>query len=372
MTATVGQFIHLLDRLAPPRLAASWDNVGLQIGSRNWSVNKVWTALDPLPEVVAKACENNVDLLVTHHPLFFKPVKRIDCETPLGRIVEMALSRQLAIFSAHTNLDSVPGGVNDVLAECMALDKIRVLGDPTDPDMCKLVVFVPESHLKAILDCLFALDAGRIGNYSCCTFRSEGIGTFLPGADASPAIGKRGTIEHVQENRLEVLVPRDDLVKVVDALKMAHPYETMAYDVYPLNARDHRTGMGRVGDLAAPLTLDALSKKLKGALNLSIVRVVGEPDMPVETVALCSGSGSSLLTAAVASGAQAYVSGDLGHHTAIDARSAGIGLIDVGHFGSEHIVVDTLAASIRSGMKILGLSATVEAVDTETDPFHYL
>ncbi|MBC2710846.1 MAG: Nif3-like dinuclear metal center hexameric protein [Desulfosarcina sp.] len=372
MTGTVAQFTRILDHLAPPRLAESWDNVGLQIGNRDWPVKRVWTALDPLPEVVARACENDVDLLVTHHPLFFKPVKHIDCGSPLGRIVEMALSRRLAIFSAHTNLDSVHGGVNDVLAGRMGLSKVRVLAGPAHADMCKLVVFVPRNHMKAILDTLFALDTGRMGNYSCCTFRCEGVGTFLPGADASPAVGKIGTLTEVQENRIEILVSHGDLSTVVDAVKKVHPYESMAYDVYPLTVRDHQTGLGRVGELSSPLPLDAISAKLKAVLNLSTVKVVGKPDMVVETVAVCSGSGSSLMTAAIASGAQAYVSGDLGYHTAREAQQAGIGLIDVGHFGSEHLVVDVLAVSIRDAIKASGLSATVEAVDTETDPFHYL
>jgi putative NIF3 family GTP cyclohydrolase 1 type 2 len=194
-----------------PRLAESWDNVGLQIGNRNWPVKKVWTALDPLPEVVARACESDVDLLVTHHPLFFKPVTHIDCESPIGQIVEMALTRRLAIFSAHTNLDSVPGGVNDVLVGRMGLRKVRVLADPADADMCKLAVFVPSNRVKAILDTLFAMDAGRMGNYSCCTFRCEGVGTFLPGAGASPAIGRTGALTEVQESRIEILVGNADL-----------------------------------------------------------------------------------------------------------------------------------------------------------------
>ncbi len=372
MTATVAQLVHLLDRLAPPRLAESWDNVGLQIGNRNWPVSKVWTALDPLPEVVAGACDNGVDLLVTHHPLFFKPVTRIDCASPLGRIAEMALSRQLAIYSAHTNLDSVAGGVNDVLAERMGLGKVRVLAGAGDAGMCKLAVFVPGNHVKAILETLFALDAGRMGNYSCCTFRCEGIGTFLPGVGASPAIGRTGALTEVQENRIEILVARDDLGSVVDAVKQVHPYEVMAYDVYPLAVPDHQTGLGRVGELAAPLPLEAFAAQLKAALNLSTLKVAGQAGMVVETVAVCSGSGASLLPAAIASGAQAYVSGDLGYHTARDAQQAGIGLIDIGHFGSEHLVVDVLAASIRDAIKASGLSATVEAAGMETDPFHYL
>lgn len=372
MTATVAQMIGIIDRLAPPRLAASWDNVGLQIGSRDWAVKKVWTALDPLPEVVAAACENDVDLLVTHHPLFFKPVKRIDCQTPLGRVVDMAVSRQLAILCAHTNLDSVSDGLNDVLAQRMGLHQLRVLDEPSGANQCKLVVFVPATHVKAILDTLFKLDAGRIGNYSCCTFRTEGIGTFLPADEAQPAIGQTGTLSEVPENRIEIVVNLDSLHRLVDALKQVHPYETMAYDVYPLVGQDKVNGLGRVGCLATPMPLDGLSEKLKAVFDLDTVKIVGRGDMPVETVAVCTGSGSSLLKAAISSGAQAYVSGDLGYHTARDAQQAGIGLIDIGHFGSEHIIVDVLAASIREATAAAGLPVVVEASDMETDPFHYL
>ena len=372
MTATVAQFVRILDHLAPPRLAESWDNVGLQIGNRNWPVKKVWTALDPLPEVVARACKNDVDLLVTHHPLFFKPVKRIDCDSPLGGIAEMALSRRLAIFSAHTNLDSVPGGVNDVLVGRIGLQKVRVLAGPADADMCKLVVFVPSNREKVVLDTLFAMDAGRMGNYACCSFRCEGVGTFLPGAGSSPAVGNIGALTEVQESRIEILVANADLSAVVRALKKVHPYESMAYDVYPLAVRDRQAGLGRVGELESPLPLGGLAAKLKAELNLSAVKIVGKADTVVETVAVCSGSGASLMTAAIATGAQAYVSGDLGYHTARDAQQAGIGLIDIGHFGSEHLVVDVLAALIRESVKASGLSVTVEAVDMEKDPFHYL
>jgi dinuclear metal center YbgI/SA1388 family protein len=372
MNATVAQFVRILDRLAPPRLAESWDNVGLQVGNRNWPVRKVWTALDPLPEVVASACENKVDLLVTHHPLFFKPVKYIDCNSPLGGIVEMALSRRLAIFCAHTNLDSVPGGVNDALVGRMGLHTVRVLSGPADADLCKLVVFVPSDRVKPILDTLFAAGAGSMGDYSCCSFRCEGIGTFLPGEHASPAVGQIGTLAEVAESRIEILVANADLDPVVRALKEVHPYESMAYDVYPLAVRDNQAGLGRVGKLESPLALDAFAAKLKAALNLPAVRIVGEADRLVETVAVCSGSGASLMTAAVAVGAQAYVSGDLGYHTARDAQQAGIGLIDIGHFGSEHLVVDVLAALIREAVEASGMLATVEAADLEKDPFHYL
>ena len=284
----------------------------------------------------------------------------------------MALSRRLAIFSAHTNLDSVPGGVNDVLAGRIGLQKVRVLAGPADADMCKLVVFVPSNRVKVVLDTLFAMDAGRMGNYACCSFRCEGVGTFLPGAGSSPAVGNIGALTEVQESRIEILVANADLSAVVRALKKVHPYESMAYDVYPLAVRDHQAGLGRVGELESPLPLGALAAKLKAELNLSALKIVGKADTVVETVAVCSGSGASLMTAAIATGAQAYVSGDLGYHTARDAQQAGIGLIDIGHFGSEHLVVDVLAALIRESVKASGLSVTVEAVDMEKDPFHYL
>lgn len=372
MTGTVAQFVRILNRLAPPRLAESWDPVGLQLGSPNWPVNKIWTALDPLLDVVADACANDVDLLVTHHPLFFKPLKSIDGESALGRIISMALSRRLAIFSAHTNLDSAAGGVNDVLAGRIGLNHLRVLASPGQADRFKLVVFVPSDHVKRIIDTLFELDAGRIGNYSCCTFRCEGVGTFSPETGATPAIGEHGTINEVQESRIEVLLSNDKLDGVVDALKAAHPYETMAYDVYPLSAQDQRTGLGRVGELAAPMSLAAFCTTLKKVLNLSTVKVVGNPERTISTVAVCSGSGSSLLAAAVASGAQVYVSGDLGYHVARDAQQADIGLVDVGHFASEHLVVGALASSIREAVAASGLSATVEAAGTESDPFQYI
>ena len=372
MQGTVAHFMQLLERLAPRRLAESWDNVGLQIGGRDWPVATVWTALDPLPELVARACENGVDLLVTHHPLFFKPIKSLDCDTPAGKIARIALSNQLAIYSAHTNLDSVAGGVNDVLVKHMELTGSEALDGGVELDMRKLVVFVPPAHVEPILDTLFDLDAGRIGNYRGCSFRCDGIGTFMPGSDASPAVGHRGQRNDVPETRIEILVAGRDLEAVVAAVRNVHPYETMAYDVYPLSLHDRLTGLGRVGDLASPATLDAFAAHLKAVLGLPAVKVTGDGKQLVTRVAVCSGSGGSLLPSAVAAGADVYVSGDLSYHTARDAQQAGIGLIDVGHFGSERVIVDVFAGAIRDAAAAAGLTVKVEAADTESDPFHYL
>ena len=371
MAATVSDFITILNRLAPPRLAEAWDNVGLQVGHREWPVKTVWVALDPLPEVVAKACKSDVDLLITHHPLFFKPIKQIDCASPVGGVVAMAAAHQMAIFTAHTNLDSVAGGVNDVLAARMGLNHIRTLTDRTDARVCKLVVFAPPAHVQPILDAMFSAGAGRIGNYTHCSFRSEGTGTFFGGNNTSPAAGSRGVLNAIGEHRVEVLVPRDGVDAIVSAAKQVHPYETMAYDVYPLVANDHRSGLGRIGQLPAPLALADFVAQLKTNLQLSTVKIVGSAKKRVKKVAVCSGSGSSLLADAIAAGAEVYVSGDISYHTARDAQQAGIGVIDVGHFHSEQPVVDVLAASLRDVLKVEDIPVVVAAVDTERDPFDY-
>lgn len=371
MPATVAQFVQLIDRIAPPHLAEAWDNVGLQIGSPNWPVKKVWTALDPLPEVVESACENGVDLLITHHPLIFKPVKRIDADSPVGRIAQLALSRQLAIVAAHTNLDSVPGGVNDALADRMGLVNVRALAGPVDPDLLKVVVFVPSTHVQAVLEAMFAVGAGRIGDYTCCSFRCDGVGTFRPGQSARPALGETGRLNAVQESRIEIVVRHDQRDSLLNAIRRVHPYETIACDIYPLKNAPSGGGLGRLGELTAPASLEALAVRLKSALNLSAVKLVGRPRAQVRRVALCSGSGASLAAAAIASGAQVYISGDLGYHTARDAQQASMALIDIGHFGSEHLIVDVLADALRQAIETAGIFATIEACGMETDPFHY-
>ena len=371
MPATVAQFIQLLDRIAPPRLAEAWDNVGLQIGSLTWPVEKVWTALDPLPEVVDRACENGVGLLVTHHPLIFKPIRRIEADSTVGRIARAALSQQLAIVAAHTNLDSVPGGLNDALAERMGLVDVRALAGQLDPKMLKVVVFVPATHVRAVLEAMFTVEAGHIGNYTCCSFRCDGTGTFLPGQAARPVVGRTGHLNEVQESRIEMVVSNDQLDSLLKAIRQAHPYESVACDIYPLQETTSAAGLGRVGELAGPISLQTLAACLKSTLKLATVKVVGHLSSQVKRVALCSGSGASLAGAAMAAGAQVYISGDLGYHTAREAQQANMALIDIGHFGSEHLMVDLLAASLRESIARAGISATVDACGMETDPFHY-
>ncbi len=369
MQATVADVIRIMEQMAPASLAEPWDNVGLQVGAKTWPVRCVFVALDPSPEVVAHACAGNADLLVTHHPLIFKPISSIDANTPQGKILALALAHKMAIFSAHTNLDRAIGGINDMLAKRLGLTQCRALADPVRHTGYKLVFFAPATHQARMLQALQETAAGTIGDYRACSFFSRGTGTFVPGAGAHPYSGQPETRAEVDEVRIETVVEASDIDSVVAHLKKNHPYETMAVDVYPLRPEATGQGLGRVGELPAPVVLADLAGLVKQALGIETLKVAGRPDLIVGRLALCSGSGSSLMNAFFASGAQAYISGDLGYHNARDAQARDVGLIDAGHFGTEHIAVKDLTQRLKNELAASGLKATVVPSPVETDPF---
>ena len=369
MPVTVSDIIRLMDSIAPPHLAEKWDNSGLQIGDPNWPVQSIMVALDPLPEVVADACQKGIDFLITHHPLIFKPLSRIDFATPAGSIVRHSVQSKMALFAAHTNLDSVKGGINDILSEKIGLTDVRVLSEAAPAARCKLVFYVPADFEQKLLDALFQTRAGVIGSYSCCSFRTSGTGTFRPGAAATPFIGRVGSLSEVDEIRIETVVAKRDVDEVVACLKKSHPYETMAYDIYPLHPEKGEAGLGRIGTLPETMGLGEFSRQVAGRLHLSRVRTAGNPRLVVKRAAICSGSGSSLLGDFFSSGAQVFISGDLRYHDARAIEEAGLGMIDIGHFGSEHLVKDELVKKLREVISATGMDVSVEACTCEKDPF---
>ena len=278
MGATLGQIIKIMDQLAPPWLAEEWDNVGLQIGDPRLPVGRIWVALDPSPEVVKAACGKDVDLLITHHPLIFSPLKSINFDTPGGSIIQMASQHQLAIFCAHTNLDIVRDGVNDVLAKRLGLKHLGVLQP---------------------------VNAGE-----------------PPNNDNSPLVG--GEVQH---------------------------------------------GIGRIGSLAKTTRLKSLAMMVKEKLKLNFAKVTGNPELKVTQVAICSGSGSSLMQTFISSGAQVYISGDIRYHDARDAENADRGIIDIGHFPSEHLMIKALAHQLEKILNREGIKIKVDACNIEKDPF---
>ena len=370
MTVTVADIAGLMNRLAPPDLAESWDNCGLQAGSPGWPAEHIRVALDPSYEVVAAACEAGADLLVTHHPLLFSGLKRIDFERMPGSVLKMAVENRLSIFSAHTNLDSAAGGLNDVCAEKLGLRDIRVLDSPRLPEYRKLAVFVPLTHEEAVLGALEDSPAGNYGAYSSCSFSVNGKGRFKPLPGAAPFIGTAGEVAVADEVRIETIVAAADVAKVLSRIRAVHPYETMAYDVFPLAGSVGRAqGLGRIGVLEKRLTLTALAALVKARFGVDHVRVAGAPTLSVSRVAVCSGSGASLMDAFLASSAEVFISGELKHHNGITVRECGRGLIDVGHFETECLVVDLLVGRLRALAAEAGLATDIQACRQEENPF---
>ncbi len=370
-SVTVKDITNIMETIAPSNLAETWDNVGLQVGDDSWPVARVRVALDPLPNVVEQACQNNIDLLITHHPLLFSPLKTLNAATPTGKIIQTALANQTAIFSAHTNLDSADGGINDHLAEKLGLRNTQVLERVKVNDKCKLVVYVPKQYEREVSTSLFASGAGKIGAYECCSFRSPGKGTFMPGTEAKPFWGTPGKLNETDEIRLETVVSRKNLSQIIECIKMSHPYETPVYDVYPLVSTES-AGLGRIGDLESPLHLKDFALSVKNVLGLYSLKVAGDPDLLIERVALCSGSGSGLMKTFFNSTAQCYVSGDLHYHDARNAEILERGLLDIGHFPSEHIVVRMLVEKLQKVMQEKNLDVRVDGAEMENDPFGVL
>jgi dinuclear metal center YbgI/SA1388 family protein len=369
MTATVADIISIIDSIAPIGLAEDWDNSGLQVGQPNWPVRNILVALDPLPVVVEEACNRNIDLLITHHPLIFKPLRSINFSTSQGAIIKMAVESKMTIFSAHTNLDSVVGGTNDVMAQKIGLRNIKPLGRGKNPERYKLTIFVPVEYEKKVLDSLLKTNAGTIDRYTSCSFRSRGRGTFKPGSLAKPFIGESGEITDVDEVRIESIVEKKDLEQVVERVMKHHPYESGAYDVYPLFISETAHGIGRIGELDQLMDLESLAIKVKEQLGLKSVKVAGRPDLKVSLAAVCTGSGSGFTGDFYSSGAQVYISGDLHYHDARDIEVLGLGAIDVGHFASEHMVVQELASRLKTILAEKCLQVSVEACSLEKDPF---
>jgi len=352
----------------PADLAEEWDNVGLQVGDPNAVVNRVLIALDPSAAAISAARGRGAQLLVTHHPLLFKPLRRLTPEDPVGEAIWQAVQGGVAIISAHTNLDAAPGGLNCWLAEKLGLQTSEPLQRMTGR-LLKLVVYVPAGHEEAVADALFAAGAGQIGAYDQCSFRSTGIGTFRPGPGTAPFIGTSGVREAVAEARLETIVPQRRLHKVLDRLRKAHPYEEVAYDLIPLANTLADTGLGRIGRLAGPLPLAALGDQVKTALGCQSVRLVGLLEQPVSKVAVCGGSGAGLIQEAKRSGADVLVTGDVKYHEARLAEDLGLSLIDAGHFATEILAVAGLAAAISQMAVANQWPLDVTTYEDERDPF---
>ena len=336
----VGDVADILDALYPPALAESWDVVGLAVGSRTQPVARMHYAVDCTAAVIAEARAAHADLLITHHPPFLRGMTSVDLESPKGKIVADALSAGLSVLTAHTNADMPRAGVVDALADVFGLQQRQPLRPRPGPAVDKIITFVPDDHVEAVVDALAAAGAGRIGNYERCAFTSAGQGTFRPAEGAEPFLGRIGESEHVTETRVEMVLDRSRRREVRDALLAAHPYDEPAYDLLELAALSSaEVGLGRVGGLDRPTTLGDLADRLASALPRTPrgLNVAGDLERMVARVAVQAGAGDDLLEEARSAGADVYITSDLRHHPASEALAwpDALALIDVSHWAAE-------------------------------------
>lgn len=364
----INELAKLLEQLAPPMYAEDYDNVGLLTGDPDSEITGVLCTLDCIEAVVDEAIAKKCNVIVAHHPIVFKGLKKITGSNYVERTIIKAIRHNIAIYAIHTNLDNVYQGVNQEISRLLGLKNTRILA-PKNGLLLKLVVFVPHAHLSQVQDALFGVGCGHIGNYSDCSFNLEGKGTFRALEGTDPFVGKKGERHTEPETRLEVVLTRDILHSAIRAMKAAHPYEEVAYDVYSMVNAHQGIGSGMVGELEKPLEEKEFLQLVKTVFGCKVVRHTVLTGQLVSRVAVCGGSGSFLLKNAIGAGAQAFVTADFKYHEFFDAEQK-ILVADTGHFENEQFTSGLLARYIEQGIKNIATFA-VRLSEVETNPVKY-
>lgn len=364
------EIIQLFEQFSPKGLAMEGDKIGLQIGRLNQKVERVMIALDVLENVVDEAIEKKVQLIIAHHPPIYRPLQKLSTETAQGRMIEKCIKHDIAVYAAHTNLDVAKGGVNDLLAEALGIQNAEVLVPTNEIQLKKIAVFVPRDSAEQVRQALGNAGAGFIGNYSHCSFTGEGIGRFFSGEGTNPYIGKNGELEAVDEVRIETIVPESLLKKALTAMLKAHPYEEVAYDLYPVENKGEVLGLGRIGTVEE-MTLGEFAQRVKIALEVDQVRVIGDLSAKVRKVAVLGGDGNKYYTQAKFKGADVYVTGDIYYHTAHDAMMLGLNMIDPGH-NVEKVMKKGVANALSKQCTENGYEVEIFPSELNTDPFVFI
>lgn len=356
----------LIEAEAPLSLQESYDNAGLLVGNPAMEVNAVLITIDVTEEVVDEAIAKNCNLIIAHHPLIFGGLKKLTGQNDVQRSVIKALKHDIAIYAAHTNIDNVLQGVSGKMADKLGLINRQVL--VSKPNMLlKLITFIPQLHAYRVREAIFEAGAGQIGNYDACSFNVNGTGTFRANAAAQPFVGKPGELHSEDEVRVEVILPVYQKNAVLAALKKSHPYEEPAYDIIALENEWANTGAGIVGELAEPEDESAFLQRIKSVFGTTVIRHTRLLNRKISKVALCGGSGSSLLKNAIAAGADIYISGDFKYHEFFEAENRII-IADIGHFESEQFTKDIFYEIITKKMPTFA----VQISDIKTNPINYL
>jgi dinuclear metal center YbgI/SA1388 family protein len=365
------EVIKTLEEWFDPRWAESWDAIGLVCGDPDESVSRILLAVDAVPATVDEAARTGAQLLLTHHPLLLTGVHGVPADDPKGALIHQMIRAGIAHYVAHTNADVADPGVSDALATLLRVTAPRPIEPMSVDPLDKLVVFVPVADAPVLIDALAAAGAGRLGDYERCAWTTTGQGTFRPLDGAEPAVGTVGEVVAVDEARVEMVVPRAATSDVLRALKQAHPYEEPAFDLVSMADLPGSRGLGRIGELATEMTLAEFVQHAARVLPATTwgLRAAGDPARPVRTVAVCGGSGSSLIPAARAAGADVFLTSDLKHHQVVEAvseRASGLALVDAAHWATELPFLHALAISLQERF---GTTVEVSVSAQVTDPW---
>lgn len=355
-----------LESIAPLSLQEDYDNSGLIVGEPDAEVKAALISLDCTEEVIDEAISSGCNLVISHHPIVFKGLKKFNKKNYVERAVMKAIKHDIALYAMHTNLDHIEGGVNAKICEKLNLQHIQVLS-PKKNILKKLVTFVPLCHVERVRTAILEAGAGHIGNYSDCSFNISGTGTFKAGDQANPFVGNINELHQEEEVRIETIYPEYLERKVLVALLEAHPYEEVAYDLYPLSNTFYQAGAGMIGTLETPMEELEFLQLTKSALRAKVIRHTALRGKQVRRVAVCGGSGSFLLPAAIAAGADVFVTADFKYHEFFDAEGK-IVISDLGHFESEQFTQELLFDVIKKKFPNFAIHLT----SIDTNPINYL
>jgi dinuclear metal center YbgI/SA1388 family protein len=336
----IREVISAIEVFAAPELQEDYDNAGLLTGKYSWECTGALCTLDVTVDVVKEAAAKNYNLIVAHHPVIFKGLKKLNGNNYIEQVIIEAIKADVAVYAAHTNLDNVLLGVNTTIAEKLSLKNTSIL-QPKYGMLRRLITFAPVGKAEEVRAAVFAAGAGHIGKYKECSFNSEGTGTFKAEEGADPYVGDIGTQHKETETKIEMVYPFYLEQQIVRALKEAHPYEEVAYDIFTMENMHWGIGAGVIGELEVEIEEEGFLKKLKDVFGLKVIRHTTLNGKPIKKVAVCGGAGSFLIKRAIQSGADIYITADIKYHEFFDAEGR-IVLADIGHYESEQFTVDLL------------------------------
>jgi len=366
------KIINVMENIAPSHLADDWDNVGFLVGNQNKIVNKVLITLEITEAVIDEAVEKNVDLIICHHPLIFKPLKKIVDSNPISSMVLKLIKHDIGVYASHTNLDVAHGGIGAYVASLFPFRSKEIFVPTHKEAYVKLVAYIPKDHEEKIREALVAAGAGSIGNYSDCTFRNDGTGTFKPLRGARPFVGTHGEVSEVEEIRLETIVSKSILGKVLSVLIKNHPYETPAYDVIPLENEIEVNGVGYMGYLEGQHTLRALAEEVQMVFKSDKVKVAGDLDKTIRKIAIVNGSGDDFIADAIKNQCDVLITGDIKHHMAHFALENRVSIIDAGHHETEQIFMPHLMRTLKKTFEEKNYDIHLILSEVDTNPFKVL